>query len=195
MQNQFDTDNYPTTEPGELVSGTRWAWKKPDITSVYPTALYSLRYRLSLQESAGTAFEFDALKTDGSHVVEIESFSTEEYTAGHYVWRSFIVRDSDASEVFISEGVIDVRPSLESGADARSHTLRVLQAIRSTIEGTASEDQLRIEIAGRVIERRSVSELMDLEREYNKRWMREKREYDRKAGKTAPRRVLIGMRA
>jgi hypothetical protein len=195
MQNQFDTANYPTTEPSELVSGSRWAWKKPDITGAYPTDAYTLKYRLVLQGSEPGLISITADKTGAEHVVELEASTTGSYAAGDYIWRSFIARDSDSAEVFISEGLLTVLPSLGMGADVRSHTLKVLQAIRATIEGTATNDQLKIEIAGRVIERRSISELMQLEREYSKRWAMERADINRKAGRPAKSRTLVKMGA
>ena len=190
MNNLFDTANYPDQVPAELVAGTVFSWKRSDITSAYPTADYTLRFRLVSLEAPYAEETITAAKTDGAHVV-IES-ATGAYADGEYRWFANVTRDSDGATVKVDEGLLTVRPA--SGQD-NGHVYRTLMAIRATIEGTASQEQVRIEIGGRVLENRSPSELMALEREYSKRWMREKSEINRKAGRPSKGRVLVGMRA
>jgi len=193
MDNLFSAENYPAAEPETLTVGALWAWTRQDIAEAYPTADYTLRYDLSGLDSPYPLIAITAGKVGGAHVVE--ETSTSGYSAMEYNWRASIVRDSDAAEIVVDRGLITVAPAYAGAEDARSYTYRVLMAIRATIEGTASEEQQRIEIGGRVLQRRPVEELLMLEKEFSKRWQREKDEINRKAGRAAGRRVLVGMRA
>lgn len=193
MNNAFNSDNYPTSEPDTLTAGALWAWARPDVTEAYPTADYTLKYELSGMDSPYPLITITAGKVDGAHVVE--ETSTGAYSAMEYNWRAVIVRDSDSAEVVVDRGLITVAPDYAGAEDARSYTYRVLVAIRATIEGTASEEQQRIEIGGRILQRRPIEELLMLEKEFSKRWQREKDEINRKAGRSTGRRVLVGMRA
>lgn len=192
MQNLFDSDNYPNKEPSKLVAGERWAWTRSDITAVYPTASYTLMYLLILQSSAGTAINLTAGKTGSAHVVEVGQSTTNGYGAGDYKWQAIVVRDSDSEEVVVDEGYVSV--SAQTG-DVRSHVLITLQAIRATIEGTATKEQASYSIAGRSLSRRSVTELLELENVYLDRWEKEKQDLDRENGRSSNSRVLIQMEA
>lgn len=169
--NQFDSSQYPTQEPRTIAAGTRWAWKRPDITKVYPTDSYTLEYRLCLQESSHDDETFQASKIDSEHVVELSSATTTDYASGLYVWQAVIIRDSDDEEVVVSDGFIEVEPDLGAASgDTRGFIYRTLQAIRATLEGTATKEQKSYEIAGRKLERRSPKELMVMEAVFSQRW-------------------------
>ena len=192
MQNLFITDNYPAREPTELVAGALWAWTRPDITEAYPTAEYTLKYRFSQQVSPFAVINITAAKTGAAHVVQ--QSSTGSNPAGEYTWRAVVVRDSDSAEVVVDSGLVTVLPIVTSGVDASSWVYQVLTAIRATLKGAASKDQQELEIAGRRIVARSTGELLDLEREFARRWRQEQAENDRKNGRKG-RRVLVGMSA
>lgn len=190
MINQFDAAAYPTAEPRTAVARDRWVWRRPDIATVYPTATHELSYRFTLQSNTATTQEAFATEVDGDYVVSMESSDTEAFTAGVWSWEAVILRTADALEAVVDRGYIEVTAS-----GTASHVLKVLLAIRATIEGTASEEQKRIEIAGRVLERRSIKELTDLESQYSRRWKAEQASVDRAAGRTAGGRVLVKMGA
>jgi len=192
MINLFDTDNYPATEPTELVAGALWAWTRPDITEAYPTADHTLKYRLSLQVSPFTVINITAAKTGGAHTVQETSTGTNP--AGEYAWQAVLVRDSDNAEVVVDTGLLTVLPAVSGGVDTSSWVYQVLTAIRATLKGTASKEQQEFEIAGRRIVSRSINELLDLEKEFARRWRQERQEIDRKNGRKG-RRVLVGMSA
>ena len=187
MQNQFDSANYPTSEPGELVAGSLWAWTRPDITEAYPTASYTLKYKLSLQVSPFAVITLTAAKTGAKHT--IEASSTGAHVAGEYSLQAIVVRDSDSVELVVDSGRLTVVAS-----DTVSQTYTTLVAIQAAILGAASQDQLVREIAGRRLESRSYGELLQLEKEYLNRWANEKAAVERKRGRLGPR-VLVGMSA
>jgi hypothetical protein len=183
MENKFDSDNYPDQEPQELAVGARWAWTRSDITKTYPTASYTLKYKFSLLDSAGTVGTITATKSDSAHVVEVAVSTTESFAAGDYYWQAVIVRDSDSEEVVVDTGYWTLINDLDADVDTRSHNYKVLKAIESCIEGTATKDQQSYAIAGRSLSRRSIEELLMLKNEYRRLWNEEKREKRRKAGR------------
>ena len=190
MNNLFDSDNYPDEVPTELVVGTLWGWKRSDITAAYPTATYTLKFRIVQLDSPYTDYEIEAGKVDAEHVVN--STSTANYAKGDYRWYAIVTRDSDSVSVQVDEGLVTVRPAAGQDDD---HTYRTLAAIRATIEGTATSAQRRVEIAGRVLENYGIAELLQLEATYAKRWRNLKAGLERKAGRTAKSSVLVKMEA
>jgi hypothetical protein len=192
MINLFDSANYPTAEPVDLVAGSLWAWTRPDITLAYPTALYTLKYVIVQQSPPRTTINITALKTGAQHIVEVSAATTEHdvhHHEGDYAWQAIIVRDSDDEELVVDSGIVTI-----TCFDGVSHVYATLVAIQATIKGAASQDQLVREIGGRRLESRSYGELMQLEKEYLKRWAAEKAAAERKRGRRGPR-VLVGMSA
>ena len=196
MQNVFDSTNYPDGVPKTLTAGSRWAWKIPEVTAAYPTAEYTVFYRLRLMESPNNIETFEALKVDSAHVVEVVQAVTGGYAAGAYSWEAFIQRDSDSAEAVIDSGFVDVRPntSLDYSKPV-SWVYTTLVAIRATIANTATREMRSYTVNGRQIEARSPEELLALEQEFAKRWRQEQELADREAGRVSGSRVLVTMRA
>ena len=195
MQNQFDSDNFPDEEPGELVAGARWGWTRSDITAAYATATYTLKYRFSLQSGQFGVWDITALKTGDVHIVDEAQAATAGFTSGVYQWQAYIVRDSDSEEVVVDSGLVTVVAEFTAGDDTRSYVAQVLDAIQATILGTASKEQGAYSIAGRSISMRPITELMELEKEFKKRYQSELDAIDRKAGRSTNNRVLVKMSA
>lgn len=200
MNNLFDVANYPDTEPDELVAGDRWTWTRVDVSETYAPTDYQLKYELAPLDGEGDVIFITAgsQTIDGlnTHVVEVEGSTTDEYGTGEYGWRAIIVRVSDSAEVSLDEGVVAVRPrgSADDGT-VRGWTYQTLAAIRATIKGAASENQLMWKVGGRELQRRSHSELLELEREFKLRWDAEVNEIRRKTGRATQGRTLAKMRA
>jgi hypothetical protein len=185
MKNVFDRSQYPAREPRSAVAKDRWVWRRSDIAALYPTDTYELSYRFTNQADTTDVQEAVATAVDGDYIIEVEASDTELFAAGTWTWEAVILRTADALEAVVDHGTLEV-----IAAGAASHTLKVLQAIRATIEGTASEDQSRIEIGGRVLERRSIRELTDLEALYSRRWKAERAAVDRAAGRPVSRTLI-----
>ena len=172
MINQFDTDNYPTTEPKSVVVGTLFNWKRPDITDAYGTTAYNLEYRFSLQSETFTALTITAGKVGSAFVVQESQSVTSTYKDGFYFWQAVVVRISDSEDVLVDSGYMEFTPNA-SVSDTRSHNYITLQNIRATIQGTATKDQASYSVAGRSLSRRSIDELLKLEETYLRRWTNE----------------------
>lgn len=192
MNNLFDSDNYPDQEPKTLVLGARWAWTRSDITEAYPPASYTLKYRFILQSGTDYDFTITASKTASAHVVEVAIATTAGHVAGDYIWQAVAVRDSDSEEVVVEEGLAEIKAKT---GDIRTHTLKTLQAIRATIEGKASKDQMSVAVNGYSLSKYSFLELQQLERDYSIRWENEKRDLNRKNGRAGRAKVLTKLGA
>lgn len=166
MANKFDSANYPSREPEELIVGDRAAWKRADLGADYPPASYSLKYSLRL-ESTGTEIEITAGESGDEYVVEVASATTTSWTAGTYVWQAYITRTLDSERVLVDSGSIKVVTNLDaSSADPRTHAKIVLDAIEAVIEGRATKDQEEYSIAGRSLKRTPIADLLLLRDRY-----------------------------
>ena len=75
MANLFDTTNYPTREPDSLEAGDRWAWKRTDLISDYPSSAYTLSYVLR-REITGERIAVTASAGSDGYLVEVSSTTT-----------------------------------------------------------------------------------------------------------------------
>lgn len=184
MINQFDSANYPDVEPRSLTVGSYWAWKRPDITEAYPTATYSLEYRFSLQVVTETLFTITAGETGSEYVIEVGGITTGAYTAGEYYWQAVAIRTSDSEEMIVDSGYMTLTDDLGNyPGDTRSWVQTVLQSIRAVIASSATKEQSGYTVFGRSLERRSLSELIELERDFAQRFRNEQDALDRENGR------------
>jgi hypothetical protein len=196
MDNQFDSTKYPDAVPAELTAGARWAWTRSDITNAYPTASYTLSFRFRELASPYTQQTITAGKVSSAHVVTVAIADTASaYVAGDYSWQAIITRDSDGEQVQVDQGLVTILPDITGAGTSASWVYRVLMAVRATIEGTASKEQSAYSIGGRSLSLRSVAELLELEKDFARRWRDEKNAIDRNAGRTSGSRVLVKMSA
>lgn len=189
MQNVFDRTMYPSREPSSVVAGGRWVWRKADLSQAYSADDYSLQYRFTSQADTGIAYTADAAIDAGVFVMEVPATLTQGFDAGVWLWEAIVTRTSDGATAVVDHGYLEVTSTAEA-----SHTLKVLKAIRATIEGTATREEANYAIGGRSLVLRSLSELSELEAIYSRRWRQERAAADRKAGRPVSR-VLVGMRA
>lgn len=196
MENGFSSANYPNAVPEQLTAGSRWAWTRSEVTTTYPTASYTLKYRIRPLDLSSAGWEITASKIALAHVVEVSQATTKVYQSSECEWSAVIVRDSDSEEITIEQGHVTIRA--EYGANpgtTRSWVYETLAAIRLNLKGTASKEQAAYSIGGRSLSLRTPAELLDLEREFSKRWRLEKQSSDRAAGRIAVGRVLVKMSA
>jgi hypothetical protein len=176
MANLFDSTNYPTTEPGTIVAGDRIAWKRSDLNSDYPVALYSLKYSARLENAGSTEIEITASESGTDYIVEVGQAVTVTYAAGIYHWQAYIIRTTDSERITIDSGTFEVKTNRDAATtDPRGHVKKVLDAIEATIEGRASKDQEKYAIAGRELWRTPIPDLIMLRDKYRAEYVRETR--------------------
>lgn len=174
MTNAFDSTNYQTTEPSELVIGDRWLWKRADLGLLYAPSDYALTYVADKQSAGSTTFSITATESGSEYLIEVASATTAAYTSGTYSWQAYITRTSDSQRISVARGQWTVIPNLSaSTADSRSHVKKVLDAIEAVIESRASLDQMSYSIAGRSLSRTPINDLLVLRDKYRSEYMRE----------------------
>lgn len=189
--NSFDSANYPTSEPAELIAGDRWAWKRTDLGSDYPPASYALSYSARL-ESTGTEIEITASESGSDYVIEVASSTTAGYTAGVYHWQAYITRSSDSERITVDSGTFEVIANRDaSTADPRSHAKIVLDAIEAVIESRATKDQESYTINGRSLSRTPMKDLLMLRDRYKAMYASEQRKESIANGRGHSGRVLV----
>ena len=163
MGNAFDSANYPSGEPSELVAGDRWAWKRDDLGADYPPASYALSYSARLESSGATEIEITASESGSDYIVEVVSATTAGYTAGVYHWQAYITRTADSERITVDSGTFEVVANRDAATtDPRSHVKKTLDAIEAVIEDRASKDQESYTINGRSLTRTSLEDLVNL---------------------------------
>lgn len=155
----------PTIEPSEVRAGDTWKWTKslPD----YPASAWTLKYRF---KNATTGFEITASASGDAYSVTVAAATTAAYASGSYSWIAWV--EGGTSEKYtVDTGVCTVDPDYRSGTasvalDDRSHARKVMDSIEAVIEGRASKDQERYQIAGRELIRTPIPILLKLRQHY-----------------------------
>lgn len=171
--NAFDTANFPTIEPTELIAGDRWMWKRVDLGGDYPPASYSLKYSLR-QDAADPAFEIDITATGSGmdFLIQVPSATTATYPAGRYRWQAYIVRTADSQRLNIASGVLKVKANSDSDAttDDRSHARRCLDSIEAALEAftkdTVKSYSITTGAGSRTVTKHDIADLLVLRDRY-----------------------------
>ncbi len=164
MANLFDSSNYPGDVPDTLTVGDRWAWKREDIVSDYPTASYTLTYSFRLLGSAATEISLASsviTEDSTSYIIEVPSATTVGYTKGEYKYQEYIT-NSSSQRLVLNTGFVTLEPNLDADTgDPRSHARIVYDALQAMLENRASIDQSSMSIAGRSLSRMTPEEIRD----------------------------------
>lgn len=172
MANAFDSTNFPTKEPDQLVIGDRWMWKRTDVGADYPPSSYSLKYSLRLEGTGTTEIEATASGSGTDFVVEVASATTAGYTAGTYQWQAYVTRTSDSQRITVDQGSFEVIPNRDaSTSDPRSHAKKVLDSIETAIEAFVTDVDVKsytisTGTGSRSVTRADLTELYELRGKY-----------------------------
>lgn len=190
MPNLFDSTNYPETEPHELVVGDRWAWKRTDLGADYDPDSYALSYEAVRHGDDEATISITAGESGTDYVVEVASATTDDYQSGTYSWTAFITRSSDSERIRVDRGTWLLRPdTADDATDPRSFSQRVLDAIRATIEGRATQAHSSYSIEGRAVTRMTPEELERWRGIYEHRVAAERNTERMRAGKPGTNRI------
>lgn len=161
MSNLFDSANYPTSEPAELVAGDRWTWIRDDLGVDYAPASYALTYSARLEGTGATEISITASESGSDYVIEVAAATTAAYTVGVYHWQAYITRSSDSERVTVDSGTFEVIADRDNATtDPRSHVKITLEAIEAVIESRATKDQESYSIGGRSLSRTPLKDLI-----------------------------------
>ncbi len=140
-------------------------WSQTDSLPDYPaSAGWVLKTRF-VYDGAGTAFTINSTASGDDHVTTIAASVTATWTAGICTWVQF-VEDGAGQSISIGSGKITLQPDprvATTAIDLRSAAQIGLDNVRAVLRGTASQGVLSYSIAGRSLQRYSITELMALE--------------------------------
>lgn len=145
--NLFDSDNYPRTEPTELVVGDRWAWVREDLGLDYDPAAYLLKYAFRRQGAGIEEIEITASASGTDYVVEVGAATTAAFVSGRWNWQAYITRTSDSERVMVDYGGVEIAPNRDTNTDdPREHAQIMVDALQAAMQRKASKDQLSYSI-------------------------------------------------
>lgn len=194
--NLFDSANYPTSEPTELVVGDRWQWKRTNLASDYPTASYALSYTLRLEGADAAKIDIAASESGDDYLVEVPHSTTSGYAPGRYHWQAYITRSSDNARVAIAAGIVTIKANrATSAADPRTHARKCLDSIEAALEAFAGNTVQSYTITtgtgSRSVTHREVPELLRLRSVYQAEVARETTVDRLNQGRPQPNKVQV----
>jgi len=178
----------PLNEPTELSAGDSWAWRREDLSGEYPADDgWTLTYYFNF---GGETFSV-AAKAAGPHfAVAVPAATTANYQPGTYDWRAYAAKGADRYQV--DKGLLTVLPNFATATtDQRSHARKVLAMVEAVIEGRATSDVLKYQIAGRTLEKTPIGDLLKLRDRYRAEVAREADADRIAAGLPNRKRVLV----
>jgi hypothetical protein len=183
--------NVPIAIPERFHSGDTVTWTKK-LSDYLPTDGWVLIYEIAGANTAKTITGTD--NGDGTHLMML-SAALNDISAGAYAWQAYATKGTE--RYTIGSGTVNVLANLAYGGatDVRSHAKITLDAIEATIENRATIDQRRMQIAGRLIERMPIEELIRLRSTYKNEYARELRAQRIANGLGSGRRILTRMKA
>lgn len=191
MANQFDSTNYPTKEPAQIIAGDRAMWKRTDLGSDYPSSAYTLAY--SARSEGVTSYELSITTTASGldYLVQISQATTANWIPGRYQWQAYIVRTSDSERVTVGTGVFEVKANADkSDADTRSHARITLTNLETAIQALSSKTSSSYTINGRSMTYADLTELEGLRAQYESKVRAE----DRKTNGTGGGKLVVRFR-
>lgn len=150
--------NTPRVEPETIVAGDTVEWYR-DIDDYPASEGWTLSY--ALVNSSGK-IDITAGADGDAHLVSVDTSTSANFSAGDYRWQAYVT--GSGKRYLVGTGRITVKANYATqtaGLDDRSHAETTLDALRATIEGRASNDQLEMQINGRRIVRMGGAELRE----------------------------------
>jgi hypothetical protein len=154
-----------TTEPQKPTAGDTWQWQRT--LDDYPASDgWTLRYHLRGPQ----IIDFDASPNEDDFEINVPAATTAAYAPGVYAWQA-AVYDADGNRFTVDQGTLEILQNVEaiSGSyDGRSVTKQILDAVTACLLGTATKDDQEMQIHGRSLKRRNLTELQLLKAEYER---------------------------
>lgn len=170
----------------ELTAGVNVAWSRPG-AATYDGHQYE--YVL-----VGPGKIVIPVAVDGVDlVVNVNASVTSTWSPGLYQWALFAALGDDRYQ--LDSGKVTVSPGvsqLAAGHDPRSHDEKMLDAIKSTLEGRAVKDVESYTIENRTLNKIPILELHRLEKVYQARVNQARRKASGKSNK--PKAVRVRFR-
>ena len=175
--------------PYEFYAGDTVIWQIENLNTDYSNSTHTLTYKFRLENNGSTTFSVDATADGNNYKITLGASTTASITEGKYNFISYVTRTSDNARVTVDRGMIEVKPNLASStSETRSHAKKMLDLIESLLEGKATKDVSSYSIAGRSLNKMSVSELLEwrnyYKTEYNREISKQRNENEDGSGNT-----------
>ena len=175
--------------PYEFYAGDTVIWQIENLNTDYSNSTHTLTYKFRLENNGSTTFSVDATADGNNYKITLGASTTASITEGKYNFISYVTRTSDNARVTVDRGMIEVKPNLASStSETRSHAKKMLDLIESLLEGKATKDVSSYSIAGRSLNKMSVSELLEwrnyYKTEYNRELSKQRNENEDGSGNT-----------
>jgi len=175
--------------PYEFYAGDTVIWQIENLNTDYSNSTHTLTYKFRLENNGSTTFSVDATADGNNYKITLSASTTASITEGKYNFISYVTRNSDNARVTVDRGMIEVKPNLASStSETRSHAKKMLDLIESLLEGKATKDVSSYSIAGRSLNKMSVSELLEwrnyYKTEYNRELSKQRNENEDGSGNT-----------
>lgn len=181
----------PTTEPSKIQAGDSVDWTKPDLSTSFPPATWTLSYRLIQQNGSGL-IDITATNVADVFTVDVTPATSAAWIAGLYNWVASVSDGTDRHTV--GHGLVEILPDLASLTgtyDGRSHVKITLDAIESLLEKKPNADVLQATIGDRSITRMSIDDLLKWRGRYRALYLQELKDAELgvtgRSGQIAPR--------
>lgn len=164
----------------------------------YPaSASWELKYRLVPRTAANPAITITSVAdttTPADHRVQVAASTTATWAADNYTWHSYATKALESYSVDRGQLVVSPNPrTVATGYDGRSAAVVGLEAVRAVLRGTASAGILSYSIAGRTLQRYSMTELLQLEASLVAQVKSEERALDMAAGLADKTKIHVRM--
>jgi len=132
----------PTSEPLSFYSGDSITWQISN-SDYKASDGWTLKY--DLRKSGVAVLTLTSTASGDDHLISVSAATTAGYTAGEYEWRSYVTSGSE--KYTIATGIIEIlanTTAVASSYDWRSTAKKVVDALETALEGTASASDLTI---------------------------------------------------
>lgn len=141
--NLFDNSVAPKLTPKRLVKGDYRAWRNSALVTDYPTATYSLEYKLRREGEPAIEISIASSVDSAEYLFEISSITSAAYEVGIYHYDLYVIRTSDSERVTVDQGTIEVIPNKdEDSDDPRTLPRKMLYQIERAMLNRATNNQL-----------------------------------------------------
>jgi hypothetical protein len=180
----------PTIEPAAVTAGDTITWKRalPDYPAsggwVLSYILLSSTNKITITGSA----------SGDDHLISVPAATSAAYLAGTYAWQAYVTKATDRITIGSGSLIINKNFAALTTSDTRSHAKKVLEAIESVLEGTASNDQQELTINGTTLKRKSIADLLKLRQFYLNEYQNEQKAEKLAAGLGSGNRIMVRFR-
>ena len=162
-------ENIPTSEPASFFAGDTLKFKIL-LSDYLPADGWTLKYAFT---KSGQKYAFESIADGSYHLIEVAKATTADWDTGEYRFQAYVEND-DGERYTVRTGQITIKQNLsaaveDTGYDARSNNKKILDAIQSTILGTATKNQLSRKVGDRELRYMSPSMLAEWESIYESR--------------------------